>query len=196
MKIKYVILFMCCIMTCYAKFASQTSVDQEIVIPDSVPRIFIDLDYYGDINLYEDSLGLQVKKIFKNPTEEEFNSEDNEEIIPILVLLDKSDRMFKVILVGGSWFKTKMYEGWIEKLDYLGIYDRLYSPEIEPIILYSQPNIQSSIVAKKFEYDVKSHIVVDFHGLWLKVKIKIDGKYYTGWLSPDQQCDQVYTTCS
>ncbi len=77
MKIKYVVLLVCCFMNCYAKLASQTSVNQQIVIPDSAPYIF-----------------------------------------------------------------------------------------------------------------------VDFQGHWLKVKIKINGKYHIGWLSPDQQCANVYSTCS
>ena len=46
------------------------------------------------------------------------------------------------------------------------------------------------------EYNPEMYEVVDFEGKWLKVKTKINGKNYEGWLSPEMQCSNVYSTCS
>lgn len=40
------------------------------------------------------------------------------------------------------------------------------------------------------------YIVVGCSGDWLKVKRIKGDKIYTGWLSPEMQCDNPYSTCS
>lgn len=38
--------------------------------------------------------------------------------------------------------------------------------------------------------------VIDFEGKWLKIKAKINGKKYVGWIPPEEQCCNVYSTCN
>lgn len=68
-----------------------------------------------------------------------------------------------------------------------------YPPIIE---LYDKPDFSSP-----FHYDEdESYLnqqfeVVDFEGRWLKIRIpKYDG-YIEGWISPNRQCANVFSTC-
>jgi hypothetical protein len=84
-------------------------------------------------------------------------------------------------------------KGWIKKDKNIGIYSRAYD---QPLKLYSAPDKDSKVNCIINEYNPEMYIVIDCIGEWLKVKTILHGKEYIGWLSPDMQCCDVYTTCS
>jgi hypothetical protein len=103
--------------------------------------------------------------------------------------------MFYVIAYH-SLEEDTIVKGWILRNNHFGIYDRMYRPEERPLILYKNPNETSQIIVKKTYYDPVMHEVIDFSGNWLKIRTKINGKIYEGWLPPEMQCCNVYSTCS
>lgn len=83
--------------------------------------------------------------------------------------------------------------GWIET-KYLGIYSSVYSGTLK---LFTQPDKKSKVksIIINPPYDLLN--VIDCRDRWLYVKyIDIDKKTKEGWLSPDNQCSNPYTTCN
>ena len=46
------------------------------------------------------------------------------------------------------------------------------------------------------EYLFDNIEVLDFENNWLKIKFNYKGRSYNGWLPPEMQCANPYTTCS
>lgn len=46
------------------------------------------------------------------------------------------------------------------------------------------------------EYNPEMYEVTDFEGKWLKINAKIRGQVYSGWMPPELQCSNVYSTCN
>lgn len=82
--------------------------------------------------------------------------------------------------------------GWIA-IKYLGIYANNYS---KPVVLLSKP-IKGANVSAQFKnpgYDMLN--VVACNKSWLSVKYSVKDKQFKGWLAPDRQCSNPYTTCN
>ena len=82
----------------------------------------------------------------------------------------------------------------IKKNNKLGIYSAAYGDL--HCILYEKPYDRERVVVTEKEYNPNIHEVLDFEGKWLKVRIKIEDKVYIGWMPPEIQCSNPYTTCS
>lgn len=141
----------------------------------------MDIDYEGEKNLY-DTPGGSVIKILKH------NLEDEDYIG--FKIISRNDSMFYV----EAYYSIKGFiaKGWIKKDKYLGIYARSYDTNLK---LYKEPGVNSEILASE-EYNPCMYQVIDSSGGWLKIKAKIKNKTYEGWISPDMQCANVYSTCS
>ena len=61
--------------------------------------------------------------------------------------------------------------------------------------LGKERRIPFDLVADPF-YSSKDIEVLDFENNWLKIKFNYKGRSYNGWLSPEMQCANPYTTCS
>jgi len=148
--------------------------------------VFLNIDYKGSIDVFDKPNGKIIKSL-KN----DFEGED----FVMFDLLHKNDSMFFVI----SYYSTSdsiIAKGWIHKSKYISIYTRANDAVNRPLILYKYPNNTSQIVAKDMEYNIDMYEVIDFEGRWLKIKAKINGKIYEGWIPPEMQCSNVYTTCT
>lgn len=84
-------------------------------------------------------------------------------------------------------------DGWLFLGDYVCVYSRAYQGFLK---LYNAPCESSGINSVVEGYDSGMYIVVGCSGDWLKVKRIKGDKIYTGWLSPEMQCDNPYSTCS
>ena len=140
----------------------------------------MDIDYKGSKLLYDEPGGRVVKKL-----KHDFANED----FIVFSIINKNDSMFQV----AAYYSIKGYigKGWIKKDKHLGIYSRAYS---QNLVLYSAPSKKSKIVYNK-EDSYEVYIVTDYQGQWLKVKITLRGKTYEGWMPPEMQCSNVYSTC-
>lgn len=84
--------------------------------------------------------------------------------------------------------------GWIKK-KYLGIYLHPYLGD--SVKLYSQPDTTSQIISTLYMLNYPPANIFHCKGKWLYIKSKdADEKMKEGWLSPDDQCSNPYTTCN
>ncbi|GAO41425.1 SH3 domain-containing protein [Flavihumibacter petaseus] len=86
------------------------------------------------------------------------------------------------------------YQGWIKKQhSRLAIYVRSYAGDLN---LYQQPSAKAKKVAVIQTWINEAVWVLDCSGEWLKIQFSIGAKSYLGWIAPDMQCDNPYTTCN
>ena len=97
------------------------------------------------------------------------------------------------VLAYSSLNNTLITKGWIYKNNHLGIYSSTYNRDF---ILYKRPHNKREIIAIDEVYNPNMYVVIDFDGKWLKIKTKVKGHKYAGWISPDEQCSNVYSTCN
>lgn len=101
----------------------------------------------------------------------------------------------------GSYFHGKVsyaisgksYQGWVSQSKWLGIYARNYSNTA--LALYAAPLLKSPVKIL-VPNNSAFYPVRQCRGRWLYVRLGWHGKVYQGWLPPDMQCANPYTTCS
>lgn len=144
---------------------------------------FLDVSYKGSVEVFEKPGGKSLICIN--------NDIDSSDYMQFLIT-DKNDSMFFVNVnhaIDGS-FITK---GWIRKTNSIGIYSSVYDKELK---LYESPNKNSKVQCIVKEYSPEMYIVKDCVDNWLLVEITLNGIKYLGWMSPDMQCCNVFSTCS
>ena len=147
------------------------------------PCAFIDIDYYGLIPLLDSPDGDTLLLVQNDSITESFH---------YVALIDQASTFFKVILLDSFWEEEG--EGWISN-EHIQIFDRMYSPD-DPLILYSMPEINSIPVYVEESDSFYSLQVIGFSDKWLKVRFLSEKKDVVGWISPEMQCCNVFTTCS
>lgn len=147
--------------------------------------MFLDIEYKGTVHIY-DRPGGKIITTLKNDI-------DNENFVKFNIFQD-NDSMFQVSAFYSLNEDSIITTGWIKKFDKLCTFSREY----KDLILYKYPYSEKYkiIIPEKIAYSVDMWIVTDSQGEWVKVKATVDGKKYEGWLSPEMQCCNVYTTCS
>lgn len=145
--------------------------------------VFLDIDFSGKVQIFDKPKGTVIKTLKNNINEEDFIMFD---------LLEKNDSMF-YITAYSSLDNTFITKGWIYKNNHIGIYSSTYNRNF---ILYKMPYNEKEIIAIDKEYNPNMYEVIDFESRWLKIKAKINGKKYKGWIPPEEQCSNVYSTCN
>lgn len=145
--------------------------------------VFLDIDFSGKIQIFDKPEGRVIKTLKNNINEGDFIMFD---------LLEKNDSMF-YITAYSSLDNTLITKGWIYKNNHIGIYSSTYNRNF---ILYKIPYNEKEIIAIDKKYNPNIYEVIDFEGKWLKIKAKINGKKYVGWIPPEEQCCNVYSTCN
>lgn len=145
--------------------------------------VFMDINFKGVKTLFEYPQGRSIMELKHNFIDENYIC---------FTILNKNDSMFYVSVfhsIDGQSFA----KGWIMKDKCIGIYTRAY--EI-PLKLYKYPNDSASLNHILKEYNPEMYIVTDCKGKWLKVETIIKGRKICGWLSPEMQCCNVYSSCN
>lgn len=148
----------------------------------NIASVFLDYNFIEDITVF-DSIG-QVIKTIKNDIE-------NENVV-MFQLLEKNDSMFHVIAYWSLDLKF-LVDGWIYKKNHLRIFSASYNQDF---ILYEMPYTRENIVITENKYNPKMYEVIDFEGNWLKIKTKVGDKICQGWMPPEMQCSNIYSTCN
>ena len=146
--------------------------------------VFLNIEYAGELAVFEDPNG-RIKETVQNDIA-------NEDFV-MFDLLQKKDSFYYVVAYS-SLDDRIISEGWIKKNNKLGIYSAAYG-DLD-CILYEVPFDKEKIVITEKEYNPNIYEVLDFEGKWLKVRIRIEDKVYIGWMPPEIQCSNPYTTCS
>ena len=148
-------------------------------------RGFIDWESDKIINIYSDSDG-------KTKIAELQNDLENEDFLTFKILESNKD-YFKVEIK--REMNDKRISGWIKKVKEIAVYDRNYSGT-ENLNLYSEPNLKSEIKTVVAEYHTDYYTIADCKGKWIYVYREKDGEVFEGWLEPNMQCPNPYTTCN
>ncbi len=108
------------------------------------------------------------------------------------------ENYFIVIIyqINNKWAKISAYspnkeikrKGWIQ-LSELGILTSDY-----PVLYNKQDKNSSTNKIKDYNYDYLN--IIDCNKNWIKVKYMNKTVDYSGWLPPDNQCANPYTTCN
>lgn len=166
----YLLIFLCLGLNCYAQ-------ENKYNIP-----VLMDINYTGVKYLYDKPDGRVIHKLAHDIKDEDYI---------VLTILDKSDTMFYINAEYS--FKGYIGSGWIKKDKTICIYSRAYNNELN---LYKAPNYESGIQCTIPKYNPGLYTVTDCDDKWLRVNTYFEGKYYEGWLAPNMQCANPYSTCS
>lgn len=109
----------------------------------------------------------------------------------IIMKINKNNRL-AYVSASATLYDTIPKIGWIETKN-LGIYPSKFST----INLYYNPNIDSKIKSKIFKPEYFPFNILDCKENWLYISyLDTDGKIKEGWLSPEDQCSNPYSTCN
>jgi hypothetical protein len=136
------------------------------------------------IQIYDQPNGLVIAALQNKVEEENFLFFD---------ILDTHPDFFKVEIKHA--FDSDPVIGWIKKEKEIGLYARNYDP-YENLKFYSSPDKNSKIRAELNEYVPEFYQILDCQNLWALVRLDWNGKVYEGWIEPDMQCANSYTTCN
>lgn len=158
------------VLCSFASYAQKCSCD-----------FLINPEYDKSISLYEKPNGKVVKHARHDVVGEAFLTG---------VLLQDSAGYFKVSLKHNMM--KVAYMGWVKKAEYIGTMTKDYSGKLK---LYTNADAKSKVkvVVKGMNGIYK---VTGCKGKWPYVEIIVDGKLYSGWLNPEDQCNNPYTTCN
>ncbi|WDF53988.1 hypothetical protein [Mucilaginibacter sp. KACC 22063] len=146
--------------------------------------VLIDPEYKGAIAIYTKPLGTLIQTL-----KQDFKNED---YLVFTILNQTSDYFYGTLTYSIS---EKHINGWIRKAKYIGTYARNYGKR-DKLYLYTNSDFKSSIKNTIPEWTDQLYYVTDFNNGWVYVKINYKGHIKEGWLSPDMQCSNPYTTCN
>ena len=150
----------------------------------NILTVFLNIEYAGKVAVFDIPHGKITKYVQNNIEEEDFVMFD---------LLQKQDSMYYIIAYSGLTDHI-LAKGWISQNTNLGVYSAAYGDL--HCSLYKTPFNRKQIIITEKVYNPNMYEVLDFDGKWLKVRTKINNKFYVGWLPPEMQCANPYTTCS
>lgn len=145
----------------------------------------IDPSFGGSISLYNRPNGRLVRAFRNDLQKEDF----------LILAIQKDSANFFHVLISNAQSEAKEQVGWIKKSNRIGTYARNYSPG-DTLFLYTKPSESSNVRTYIPNWLNGVYTIVSCKGSWAYVRIKYKGEVKSGWLSPDRQCDNPYTTCN
>lgn len=144
--------------------------------------LLVNPEYFGKVVLYKHPGGAVVKSVKNDSLKEDYLS--------VSVNSDSSGYFLATLKYEMS---GKSYTGWIKKEKYLGTYSRNYNPKAK-LPLYTDADKKSKVTYVKSE--VIFCPVTRCNNKWVYTTLRVNGKEVSGWLAPDMQCANAYTTCN
>lgn len=143
--------------------------------------VLMNPDFSGKTELY-DNKGNIIKYLEHNFRYEDFI---------VFHLKEDNDSLFKVT-ARYSLVKGGVSKGWIKKSAVIGTYLTSYKGNIA---IYSEPSKKSN----KSTIPEWTNQLVQISACksnWVKISLWQKGKLYIGWIPPETQCANPYTTCN
>ena len=164
----------------------------DVVEVDETAGILLFLDW-----MLDDSVACMSKPRGEVLGYVRYRHKDSDEVTMVRVIKEV-DSMYYVRAFSGQT-DTLFEEGWIEKSVALGIGCRVYEDN-DSLMLYSNPSDSSCIrhvlcseqLGQKPFLDV---IGLNFNTGWVNISIVLEKVNYWGWIPPQSQCANPYTTC-
>lgn len=142
----------------------------------------VDIKYNSNIDILELPNGKLIKTIKQDAKNDNYLT---------FVILQDSLNHFKMTLMFGM--KGDNITGWVKKDKYFTTTLNSYS---EPVILYQSPNNKSTQKHKIDKWQDEYFPIINCKSNWTYIKIKHGDKFVYGWLDPNRQCNNPYTTCN
>lgn len=172
-SMKRMFFFVCCVC-CSISLFPQTK---------GYVGAFLDWEYEYPIPVYDKPDGMIIGYL-ENDLEEEF--------FVNLRIYEKKGNMFRVTARLDFWGEQKL-SGWIDVFESIVLTSRAAQGNLK---LYESPSYNSKVRCIVKPYDPGTYSIIDVHGNWAKVKRTLHGKVYVGWMPPEMQCGNAYSTCS
>jgi hypothetical protein len=145
----------------------------------------VDVNFKGKIVVYDKPNGRAIKTF-----RQKFKKED----YLVLTINRDSSEYFHVDL-SNALSQQDGQIGWIKKTKQIGTYARNYGSN-DTLLLYSKPGLKSKVQSFVPNWTNQLYTITKCHENWAYVVIKYKGQIRQGWLQPDKQCDNPYTTCN
>lgn len=145
--------------------------------------VFLDIAYFDEIEIYDHPYGDVIGTVKNDSIKEDFI---------FFRLIEKNDDMFSVFACS-SMTDEVIAKGWINKDSHLKIYSSTYHGDMK---LYKSPSRDPYGMITIKEYNPNMYEVVDFCDNWLKIIAEERGTVYEGWMPPEEQCCNIYSTCN
>lgn len=164
----------------------QSDTKQIVIHTDSYhfTTVFINIEYTGKVAVYNSPFSNKIATYVQN----------NDEDIVMFDLLHKQDSMYYVIAYNGGTGQV-LAIGWISKENHLDISLKATSYG-RYLTIYENANDRKSIIFSDKEELFTDIKIIDFENDWLKIKFNYNNSIYVGWLPPEMQCGNPYTTCN
>jgi hypothetical protein len=147
--------------------------------------VLVNPEYSGEIRLLKSPGGELVRSLRHNLAQDDF----------VVLTLQKSTAEY--FYVSASYaIAGPIADGWIRKAEFIGVYSKVYA-EGDSLLLRQLPDTSAAPVQVIPEYLPHLLMVVDCEkNGWLKIETELGGQRISGWLAPELQCANPYTTCS
>ena len=146
--------------------------------------VIINPEYKGAVTLYDKPNGKIVTSV-----KHDF---ENEDYLIFSVSNQTPDFFYGTLEYSVSGKKLK---GWVKKDSCIGTYARNYEPG-KTLKLHSKASVKSEVSATVTAWTNQFYQVTAFDKGWAYVKVPYKGQVKQGWLSPEMQCANPYTTCN
>jgi hypothetical protein len=142
----------------------------------------IDPDYKGVVEIFDNPNGKVTHSV-----RQDFKNED------FLIFQIDSVSSFHFHATMTYSMSGKRFVGWVPKKKYLGTFPRAYA---DTIYLYRKPTTQSKPLATIAPGNDALVQIINCGNKWVYIKTKKSGALLQGWLKPEDQCSNPYTTCN
>ena len=135
------------------------------------------------IAIYDKPNGIQVDSVINDTINEDY----------VGICIKKIKRGYAKIISRNVLIDTIPKQGWIE-LKYLGINPAIYSGMM---MLRTEPKATAPIMnIINNPWWGSLYNIYDCTNQWLYIRTIVDGKVVEGWMAPEDQCCNPYSTCN
>lgn len=145
----------------------------------------VDPEFKGKIVLYDKPYG-SATKIFQ----QDFTNDDY-----LILTISKDTLGYFRVYISNALTPENGKTGWIKKTREIGTFARNYEPN-DTLKLYSKPEVRSKVQSIVPEWTNQLYTISKCVKNWVYVTLEYKGQMKEGWLPPDKQCDNPYTTCN
>lgn len=145
----------------------------------------VDVGFKGKVAIYDKPNGRIIKSLQNDIQNEDY----------LILTIDNDSLNFFHVDISNAERPENSKVGWIKKTKKIGTYARNYQQN-DTLFLYFKPELTSKIQSVISGWTNELYTITKCFKSWAYVKIRYKGKIKEGWLQPDKQCDNPYTTCN
>lgn len=175
-EILLMLLFLCVAASIHAQSYKEVMYSELFTMAESYAEV-ITTNEYHELSNFHGELG-----------------EDDNNLI--LLIVGKRDGKYQVLVEQDDSLEKgnliNLYSMNIPDTLSIYVYSSNYS---SPLLIYHSPD-KRHYKEQCDDYVADPLYIIDVHGTWLKVRFKVSGKTYEGWIPKEEYCSNPYTTCN